>query len=95
MLCIVDETDIKNNFKDSFWRDVIIAWSRYAFDPNPDSVGLQIIWYSPCIKVNNKVHRKQYERTLYNNSPEQAPIVIKHSFCANVRNKKRFKKRID
>ena len=55
--CNINEKDIRRLFPNSFWRDVLIAWSHLAFEENvnPENTLLQIIWYNSHIKVGGEL----------------------------------------
>ena len=55
--CNVIEKDIVVTFRDTFWRDVLIAWSKYnSHTPaNRSEIVNQIIWYNSHIKCDKKV----------------------------------------
>ena len=53
----INVNDIQANFKDSFWRDVLIAWSRYAYKEKltGNEILAQLIWYNSHIKSDGKI----------------------------------------
>ena len=57
--CNISENDIKVIFKDSFWRDVLIAWAKikYNHDPPLDQIKNQHIWYNSQIKHDGRVFK--------------------------------------
>ena len=68
-LCNLKEEDIKVQFKDSFWRDVLIAWSKVNFEScveKVDNVLAQGIWYNSLIRINNApvLNKKAYREGL-------------------------------
>ena len=57
--CNLTEQDIVLLFEDSFWRDVLIAWSKLNFTKVKDCQGIneisnQFIWYNSLITSNYK-----------------------------------------
>ena len=68
--CNINVSDIRNCFKDSFWRDVLIAWSEFNYRETIDKsedILAQWIWYNSNIRIDNKVvkvNRKAYRKGL-------------------------------
>ena len=59
--CNLKESDIKSIFTDSFWRDVLLAWSKVNYLENPDKneVLSQFIWYNSRIRQANKIFKSK------------------------------------
>ena len=56
--CNLKKKDIESNFKDSFWRDVLVAWSYMNYKTidecqNTEQIDMQYIWYNSVIRSNN------------------------------------------
>ena len=51
-LCNLKEPDIRKRFKNHFWTDVLIAWSKLNFtkQPDVDQIGKQYIWLNSCLR---------------------------------------------
>ena len=69
--CNLREDDIKTEFKPSFWRDVLVAWSKLSFQQSnqiitKDQILAQSIWYNSHIRIDNKVifFKKAFEKGL-------------------------------
>ena len=70
--CNIKESDIITEFKPSFWRDVLIAWSKLSFQEQnlistKDEILAQSIWYNSHIKVNGRVtfFKKAFDKGLF------------------------------
>ena len=66
--CNLETKDIRSHFKDTFWRDVLIAWS-YMNHKTPESateIHEQVIWYNSYLKINKKLFflKKPYDEGL-------------------------------
>ena len=59
--CNLHENDIKQSFPDSFWRDVLIAWSRYACHKviTANQAVSQVLWYNSHIKSDGKIFKSK------------------------------------
>ena len=55
--CNIAIKDVKATFRDSFWRDVLIAWAKYNHEKPTDRTSImnQIVWYNSYLKVNEKL----------------------------------------
>ena len=58
--CNISEVDIKMEFKETFWRDVLCAWSKVNYQTveeivDPSDIGAQPIWCNSCIRIENKM----------------------------------------
>ena len=56
--CNISATDVETTFKKSFWRDVLLSWSKLNygnFPENAEEISNQIIWYNSRIKQQGKV----------------------------------------
>ena len=53
----INSSDIKSTFDDSFWRQILVAWSvlNYRHPTNKISVLNEILWYNSFIRINKKV----------------------------------------
>ena len=54
--CNLNKSDIKSVFQPSFWRDVLLAWSKinYNYPSTQEEICKQIIWYNSFLRVKNK-----------------------------------------
>ena len=55
--CNISPDDVKLNFKEGFWKNVLYAWStiNYQCPQNDDNILEQIIWLNSNIKIDKKV----------------------------------------
>ena len=55
-LCNISIRDAKICFKESFWRDVLVAWAQinYKNPCSPTEMATQIIWYNSFLRINDK-----------------------------------------
>ena len=56
-VCNINDKDIKSNFQESYWREVLLAWSKIQFD-EPHSIReimSQMIWFNTFLKVKKMV----------------------------------------
>ena len=62
------ESDIKKNFKPSFWRDVLIAWARmtHSCPQQKEAIENQMLWFNLYIRVNKQpvFYKKAYNSGL-------------------------------
>ena len=57
-LCNLNRNDIKKIFENTFWRDVLISWSKINYDSKLHSqesleIAEQYLWYNSDIRINN------------------------------------------
>ena len=64
--CNLKTADIKKLFENSFWRDVLLAWSKYNYDDDVSDPENQVIWLNSHIRVRGKpfMNSKAYKNGL-------------------------------
>lgn len=54
-LCNLKIKDIHKMFRSSFWKDVLVAWTKTygSYPNNPTQIASQMIWYNSHIRIHN------------------------------------------
>ena len=55
--CNLHKEDIKQMFANSFWKEVLLAWSKliYSNPNNIHQIKSQTIWYNPLLRIDNRL----------------------------------------
>ena len=56
--CNMNVKDVEQTFKPTFWRDILIAWSKFNFQKeivSPEDAASQFIWYNSHIRANKEL----------------------------------------